>query len=91
MVATSVNILRTIEALRRVREIIEEHGRTEQLDRLDRIAGGRVPAPNRAPVEFATYQAEASLIALELIFELKAANTPRRRGRPPKDPVRQTL
>jgi hypothetical protein len=85
MVATSVNNLRTIEALRRVREIIEEHGSTEQLDRLDRIAGGRVPAPNRAPVEFATYQTEALVALFEMVAEIKEAQQPRPRGRPRKD------
>jgi hypothetical protein len=85
MVATSVNNLRTIEALRRVREIVEEHATDEQKQRLDRISGGRVPAPNRNPVEHTTYQSEALAVLFEMVAELKAASAPRPRGRPRKD------
>jgi hypothetical protein len=88
VVATSVNRLRGIEALRRVRDLVEEHGTDEQLDRLDRIMGGRVPAPNRAPVEYATYLTEAVAIAFEMIAEIKEAHKPRPRGRPRKDAAR---
>jgi hypothetical protein len=83
MVATSVNAARGVEALRRLRELVEQHGNAEQLARLDRVMGGPVPAPNRAPVECAVYQAEALVILFEMVAELAAA-VPKRRGRKPK-------
>jgi hypothetical protein len=85
VVSVSVNRRRAIEALREVRDLVEEHGTNEQLERLDKIMGSQVPAPNRFPVEFTTYQTEALLIAFEVFAELKAANAPRPRGRPRKE------
>ena len=85
MVATSINAARGIEALSRVRDLVEEHGTDEQRERLTRIAGGAVPAPNRLPIENATYQSEALAVLFEMVIEMKEANRPRRRGRPPKD------
>ena len=85
MVATTVNATRGRDALQRVREVVEEHGTDEQLARLDRIDGGRVPGPMKRPVEFGTYQAEALLVLVEMLVEMKAANAPRPRGRPRKD------
>jgi hypothetical protein len=84
VVATTVNATRAHEALKRVRELVEGHASAEQLARLDRIDGGRIPSPMKRSVEFSTYQAEALVILAEMFAELKAANTPRRRGRPPK-------
>ena len=84
MVATSVNNQRGLDALKRVRDLVEEHGTDEQLERLDRIMGGTVPAPNRALVEHPTYQGEALVILFELIAEIKEAQKPRPRGRPRK-------
>ena len=85
MVATSVNVHRGIDALSRVRELVEEHGTNEQRERLSRIMGGAIPAPNRAPVEHAVYTSEALAILFEIVGELKEASKPKRRGRPPKD------
>jgi hypothetical protein len=90
VVATSVNATRAHEALKRVRDLLEEHGSAEQLGRLDRIDGGRIPSPMRRQVEFATFQAEALAVLFEMVAELKAANTPRKRGRPRKDTAKQT-
>jgi hypothetical protein len=90
VVATSINNQRAHEALQRVRDLVSEHGSAEQLARLDRIDGGRVPNPSKRPVEFAAYQAEGLTIALEIIVELKAASAPRKRGRPRKDAAKQT-
>jgi hypothetical protein len=84
MVATSVNAARGAEALRRITAHVEEHGTTEQLDRLNRITGGRAPAPNKQPVEFSVYLAEALAIALELHDEHLEESKPRPRGRPKK-------
>ena len=84
MVATSINNRRAHDALQRVRDLVEEHGTDEHKERLDRIDGGRVPSPIRKPAEFGTYQAEALVVLFEMVAELKAANTPRKRGRPRK-------
>ena len=84
MVATSINAARGLEALTRVRDLVEEHGTDEQKERLSRIMGGPVPAPNRSPIENATYQSEALAVLFEMVIEMKEANRPRRRGRPRK-------
>jgi hypothetical protein len=84
VVATAITSRRGVEALNRVREIVEEHGTDEQKKRLDRIMGGRAPAPNRAPVEHAAYQAEALCVLYELFAEHIEQAKPRPRGRPPK-------
>lgn len=84
MVAVSINNLRAHEALLRVKDLVEAHATDEQRQRLDRIAGGRVPSPTKAPVEFATYQSEALVILFEMVAEIKEAQKPRPRGRPRK-------
>jgi len=83
VVATSTNYQRAYEALLRVRTFIEAHGTDAQNERLTRIMGGPVPAPRMGP-EYTTYQSEALAILAEMIAELKAANAPKKRGRPRK-------
>jgi hypothetical protein len=85
LVATSVNAERSVEALRRVRNFVQEHGSDEQKERLEAIQGGIIPAPSRDSISHAAYQAEALVILFEMVGELKAANRPRPRGRPPKN------
>jgi hypothetical protein len=87
VVATSINAERSVEALRRIRNFVQEHGSDEQQARLDAIQGGIIPAPSRDPISHAAYQAEALVIALEMVGELKEANKPRPRGRPRKEPA----
>jgi hypothetical protein len=89
MVATSVNNMRGIEALTRMRDLVEEHGTDEQKERLTRIMGGSVPAPNRAPIEHAVYTSEALTILFEMVIHMKEASKPKKRGRPPKDRTRE--
>jgi hypothetical protein len=84
MVATSINAARGLEALTRVRDFVEEYGTDEQKERLTRIMGGPVPAPNRSPIENAAYQAEALAILFEMVGDLAEASKPKRRGRPRK-------
>ena len=84
MVATSINNQRAHQALEQVRDLIAEHGSAEQLDRLDRIDGGRIPSPMKRPVEHAACQSEGLLVLAEMLAEMKAANAPRPRGRPRK-------
>ena len=91
MVATSVNVHRGIDALSRVRDLVEEHGTDEQKERLSRIMGGAIPAANRAPIEHAVYTSEALLILFEIVVEQgealrelaakQAEATPKRKGR----------
>jgi hypothetical protein len=85
VVATSINAERSVEALKRVRDLVSEHGSAEQQERLTRIMGGIVPAPNRNRIEHDVYTVEALAIALELFAELKEANRPKKRGRPRKN------
>jgi hypothetical protein len=85
VVATSINATRAHEALRRVRDLVSEHGSAEQLDRLDRIDGGRIPSPMKKPVEFGTYTSEALVVAFEIFGEHIEQSKPRPRGRPRKD------
>jgi hypothetical protein len=89
MVATSINAARGLEALTRVRDLVKECGTEEQMDRLTRIMGGMIPAPNRAPVENAVYISEALAILFEMVAEIKEAQKSRPRGRPPKAPKRE--
>ena len=95
MVATSINATRRVEALSRVRDLVEEHGTVEQQERLNRIMGGPVPAPNRLPIEHAVYTSEALAILFEIVLKQgealrdltartrSAQATPKRRGRKP--------
>jgi hypothetical protein len=85
MVATNINSQRGTEALKQVRELLEEHGTDEQRQRLDRIMGGRMPSPSRAPIECSVYLAEALAVLFEMVAEIKEAQKPRPRGRPRKD------
>jgi hypothetical protein len=73
-----------------VRAVIEEYGTPEQLERLDKIKGGVIPSPARAPVEHAVYQSEALCVLAEMVAEIKEAQKPRPRGRPRKDAAQQT-
>jgi hypothetical protein len=84
VVATTVNNQRAVDALRRVRDLVEEHGTDEHKERLSRVMGGAVPVPSRMPLQFATYQSEALVIVFEMIAELIEASKPRPRGRPRK-------
>jgi hypothetical protein len=84
VVATSVNVSRAYEASLRVRRFIEEHGTAEQNERLTRIMGGPVPPPRLEP-EYTAFQSEALAILAEMIAEMKTANAPKKRGRPPKN------
>jgi hypothetical protein len=88
VVATSVNNTRAYDALRHVRDLLEEHGTDEQKERLDRIMGGAVPAPRNRPIEHATYQSEALAILFEMVCPLVEASKPKRRGRPRKQEAR---
>jgi hypothetical protein len=85
VVATIINAQRATEALKTVRAVVEQHGTDEHRQRLDRIAGGRAPSAMKEPLETATYQAEALVIAFELIAEIKESQKPMPRGRPRKD------
>jgi hypothetical protein len=84
MVATSATAGKAITALERVRSVVEEHGSEAQKERLHKVTNGRVPAPNRAPIENAAYMSEALAILAEMVGELLEARKPRPRGRPRK-------
>ena len=84
MVATNELHKRALAGLTRIRGIVEEHGNDEHKERLDRIMGGPIPAPNRRPTEFMLYQTEALVILFEMFAEMKAASARRPRGRPRK-------
>ncbi len=84
MVGTSVNNRRAYEALTQVKALVAEHGTDGQKERLNRIMGGPVPVPSRAPIEHATYQSEALVILFEMVCPLAEASKPKKRGRPPK-------
>ncbi len=84
MTAGSVNNRRAYDALLRVRDLVEQYGTAEHRERLRRIMGGAVPAPNRAPVELEAFQSEALVILFEMVGGLIEASKPQPRGRPRK-------
>jgi hypothetical protein len=84
MVATSVTAGKSIAALTKVRDLAEQYGTDEQKERLHEVMGGSIPSPNKLPVEHATYVTEALAVLFELVAEIKEAQKPRPRGRPPK-------
>jgi hypothetical protein len=90
VVATTITAGKAVEALRRVRAFVEEYGTDEQGARLDGIQGGRVPTPNRSPIEHAAYTTEALVAVCEILGEHLEESKPRPRGRPRKDASQQT-
>ncbi len=84
MVASDVLNIRAHQALQRVQDMIEEHGTPEQVARLSSMTASAAPPPPRMAAEFACFQSEAMAVLAEMIGEIKEANRPKRRGRPPK-------
>jgi hypothetical protein len=90
VVARGITSEKGTAALQRLHDLVEEHGTDAQRQKLDKIAGGRVPSPARAPLEFEVYLAEALVAAFEIFGEHIEQSKPRPRGRPRKDAAQQT-
>ncbi len=83
MASTETTARKQLEALERVRTVVETY-RPDEAHRLRVLPDGRLPTSVKRPDEFATFLAESVAVLADVFDEREKANAPRPRGRPRK-------